>query len=177
MDVLSIFSVDAFKILTWVLALGVGVVMFVFAHKRKILWPLVEAAGVFVATNLLVWAYVLSNLTDPRWSDKIATKLDAPQLPDSPFFGDVTKPLNDFFGTTTGTVNDFLAYQNALEHALPVANNFLFMAGWGSLVFFPLLAFAIFRTAVAFLTLNRRVAALEQYVEAQKKKDDTAIGE
>ena len=102
MEILSDVTLETFRLLVWVAASIVGVL---FLIGRRISSPLQiasRAAGAllagtvsFVAFNLAVVFYILSHLTDPRWSVGKDPKVDSPELSAGAFFEPVTNTFAD----------------------------------------------------------------------------------
>lgn len=143
MDVLANISIDTFKLLVWVVAIVIGVLLF-FCYPREKPLEIVGAAlkGVlgaaitFALTSLGVVFYILSHPTDARWSLGKDPALKAPEFtPGVPFFDQIVDTLNSFMGSVAGSVNDLFAIRNAFL-ATP---DFLVMAGWGMIMIVPLL--------------------------------------
>ena len=140
MEVLNQVSVDTFKILVWVAA---SIVAGLFLVGRRISSPLQIASRMvgallagtvsFVAFNLAVVFYILSHLTDPRWSVGKDPKVDSPELSAGAFFEPVTNSLNDILDNVTGSLNNVIAIKNAF-FTIP---EFIFSAGWGLLLLLP----------------------------------------
>ena len=140
MEILSDVTLETFRLLVWVAASIVGVV---FLIGRRISSPLQIAsraasallAGTvsFVAFNLAVVFYILSHLTDPRWSVGKDPKVDSPELSAGAFFEPVTNTLNDVLDNVTGSLNNVIAIKNAF-FTIP---EFVFSAGWGLLLLIP----------------------------------------
>ena len=140
MEVLNHINVDTFKTLVWVAASIVGGL---FLIGRRISSPLQIAfravgallAGTvsFVAFNVAVVFYILSHLTDPRWSVGKDPKVDSPELSAGAFFEPVTNTLNDILDNVTGNLNNVIAIKNAF-FTIP---DFIFAAGWGLLLVLP----------------------------------------
>lgn len=141
MEVLSDVTVETFKILVWITATVVGGL---FLIGRRITSPsqiasravsaLLAGTVAFVAFNLAVVFYILSHLTDPRWSVGKDPKVDSPELSAGPFFEPVTNTLNDVLSNMTGSLNSVIAIKNAF-FTIP---DFIFSAGWGLLLLLPL---------------------------------------
>ena len=140
MEILSDVTLETFRLLVWVAASIVGVL---FLIGRRISSPLQIAsraasallAGTvsFVAFNLAVVFYILSHLTDPRWSVGKDPKVDSPELSAGAFFEPVTNTLNDVLDNVTGSLNNVIAIKNAF-FTIP---EFVFSAGWGLLLLIP----------------------------------------
>lgn len=140
MEVLDQVGVDTFKSLVWVAASIVGGL---FLIGRRISSPpqvasrmvgaLLAGTVSFVAFNLAVVFYILSHLTDPRWSVGKDPKVDSPELSAGAFFEPVTNTLNDILDNVTGSLNNVIAIKNAF-FTIP---EFIFSAGWGLLLLLP----------------------------------------
>jgi hypothetical protein len=131
MDVLVGISLDSFKVLTWVIALSVGVLwFFIAAHKKyweiisASLLGLVVAASTFLFANFGVAAYILSHVTDPRWSAGKSPLWTPNKLESNlPFINDIVTMLNGVQENVSGAVNNVGAIQNAFF----AAGDFLWM--------------------------------------------------
>lgn len=141
MEVLSDVTVETFRILVWISASIVGGL---FLIGRRISSPpqiasravgaLLAGTVSFVAFNLAVVFYILSHLTDPRWSIGKDPKVVSPELSAGPFFEPITNTLNDILSNLTGGLNNVIAIKNAF-YTIP---DFIFSAGWGLLLLLPL---------------------------------------
>ncbi|MDB5168432.1 MAG: hypothetical protein JWO55_690 [Candidatus Saccharibacteria bacterium] len=141
MDVFSNINVEAFKMLVWVFALAVGVLVFVSSERVGIFDKIIAVVkGVFAmalsvaALAIGVVFYILSHATDSRWSVGKDATVESPQIPDNPFFGQVIDTLNSFMGSVTGSVNDLFAIKNAFV----TTQDFFLLAGWAVLLVIPL---------------------------------------
>lgn len=141
MEVLNDVTVETFRVLVWITAAVVGGLFLI--GRRVSSPPQVAARAVsallagtvsFVACNLAVVFYILSHLTDPRWSIGKDPKLDSPELSAGSFFEPITNSLNDFLSSVTGGLNNAIAIKNAF-FTIP---EFIFSAGWGLLLLLPL---------------------------------------
>lgn len=141
MEILSDVTVETFRILVWIAASIVGGL---FLIGRRISSPpqiasravsaLLAGTVSFIAFNLAVVFYILSHLTDPRWSAGKDPKIDSPELSAGAFFEPLTNTLNDILGNVTGSVNNVIAIKNAF-FTIP---EFIFSAGWGLVLLIPL---------------------------------------
>jgi ABC-type multidrug transport system fused ATPase/permease subunit len=122
MDVFANISLDTFKILTWTLALSIGALWFLIsAHKRywdmiaSALLSLLVTAAVFLLANLGVAFYILSHMTDPRWSAGKEPLWKPSELESNlPFIDEVVKMLNGVQDNVSGAVNNVGTIQNAI---------------------------------------------------------------
>lgn len=168
MDVfLASISLDWFRILVWTVAIPFGVLgFFISNHKRY--WEIVVAAlsglllasFAFLLANLAVSFYILSDMTNPRWSagkDPLMTQNDI-QSPLGIFDG-IVNDINGLQQNVAGAVNTVGYMQNAVG----VAVEFFWMVVWS--------IGAIFVLAVCtLLTMwwSRKMTA------RQKDKDEAA---
>jgi hypothetical protein len=143
-------------------------------QPAKALWAAVGSAAAFGLANLGVGAYVLVNITDPRWSAGGADILQAPRLADTPLIGRFMGSFDSLMGSVVGGVNEFLEFKDAL----PAAVDFFGRAGWAFLAMLPLFVLAVLVSAVqdrrrkaeyrrykaAVGELQRELAELKKYV-------------
>jgi predicted membrane channel-forming protein YqfA (hemolysin III family) len=141
MDVFANISVESFRILIGVLALTIGLLVFLssirdgtFEKIFAIVKALFAMALSVVALAVGVVFYILSHATDDRWSVGKDAAVESPQIPGNPFFGQVIDTLNSFMGSVTGSVNDLFAIKNAFI----TTQEFFLMAGWAILSVIPL---------------------------------------
>lgn len=153
MDLLAAVSVDGLKIGAWVLAIAVGVLMYLW-YPRKLRWAALGAVAAFVAASVGSGLYVLAHPGDPRWP--AGAELTAPSLSGTPLVGEHLRQLDAVMGDVVGGVNSVRAFLDAL----PVALDFFTMAGWGCLAALPL---AIIALAGSYLEQRRRRAEFERY--------------
>jgi hypothetical protein len=162
MEILSDVTLETFRLLAWVAAFIVGGL---FLLGRRISSPLQIAsravgallAGTvsFVAFNLAVVLYILSHLTDPRWSVGKDPKVDSPELSAGAFFEPVTNTLNEIFSSITGSLNDVIAIKNALL-TIP---EFIASAGQG---FWLLIALMIVARIISWLIGKSQAEEIER---------------
>jgi hypothetical protein len=169
-DVLANTSLDILKVLTWVAAMIVAIVWFailwVFLSSPKRYWEIISSimqsllvgASAFFLFNLGVAFYILSHLTDPRWSAGQDPLLSPNDIQTTiPFLSDIAKQINDVQHGVAGAVNNVAA----MQHAFSAASYFLVMA-------IPAIGTVI---ALALLTLTTGVWA-KRRAEKQKDYDD-----
>lgn len=122
MDVFENISLDSFKMLAWVLALTVGGLWF-YISDRKRYWDVVAsavssllvAASVFLLANLGVAFYILSHITDARWSVGKEPLWKPSELESNlPFINEVVELLNGVQDNVSGAVNNVGTIQNAV---------------------------------------------------------------
>lgn len=177
MDVLANVSLETFKVLTWIVSLVFGALWFyIAAHKKyweiiaSSLAGLLAATTVFLLANLGVAFYILSRISDPRWSagkDPIWTpdKLES----NLPFINEITTLLNGVQDNVSGAVNSVGAIQNALV----VTGDFL----WMVVVSIPvliILAIAAFIASKWAKRRNDRQLEKERVEEMREIKADLA---
>lgn len=126
MEAFSGISLEWFRILVWATAISFGVLgFFICAHKRY--WEVVVAtltglllgSFAFLLANLAVSFYILSDLTNPRWSidkDPLMTQDDI-QSPLGLLDGLVNN-INGLQQNITGAVNTVGYMQNAIGVAV-----------------------------------------------------------
>lgn len=141
MEVLSGVSVDTFKILVWIVALGIGVLFLVggaasgpLARAARVVTGLLAAAASYAGANVAVVFYILANATDPRWSVGKDPGIDSPELSAGPILQPITDTLNGILSTLTGGLNNVIAMKNAFL-TIP---DFIAAAGWAALLLLPL---------------------------------------
>lgn len=132
MDVfLASISLEWFRILVWTTAILFGALGF-FISKHKWYWEIVVAtlsglllaSFAFLLANLAVSHYILSDMTNPRWSvgkDPLMTQHDI-QSPLGLLDG-IVNDINGLQQNVTGAVN-VVGY---MQNAIGVANEFLEM--------------------------------------------------
>ncbi|NKX55396.1 hypothetical protein [Arthrobacter mobilis] len=153
MDVLAAISIDGLRNISWILALSVGLSLYLW-HPRKLHWAALGAVAVFIAASLASGIYVLAHRSDPRWS--AGSPLSAPSLSGTPLVGEYLEPLDALMHSVVGGVNDLRDFQQAMAVAL----DFFTMAGWGCLAAVPV---ALFALAASYLDQKRRKAELTRY--------------
>jgi hypothetical protein len=122
MDVFANISLDSFKVLTWVLALVLAGLWFLISAHRKywdiiasVLLSLLVGAAAFLLANLGVAFYILSHMTDPRWSAGKEPLWKPSELESNlPFIDEVVKLLNGVQDNVSGAVNNVGTIQNAI---------------------------------------------------------------
>ena len=167
MVVLEGISLEWFKILVWVIAVLFGVLGFLISkHKRyweviaASLMGLLFASFAFLLANIAVSFYILSDMTNPRWSagkDPLMTQNDI-QSPLGLLDG-LVGTINGLQQNVTGAVNTVGYMQNAIG----VATQFFWMVIWSVAVVFVLALCTLIAT-----WWSRRMTA------KQKVKDDEA---
>jgi hypothetical protein len=125
-------------------------------RPRKLHWTALGSVLLFAGLNAGAGIYVLNHLGDPRWSTGEEPSMSAPSLSDTPIVGQYLGPLDSALDGVVGGVNEFLAF----KQALPVALDFLAVAGWALLVSFPL---AILAASLSYAAARRRTAEFEKY--------------
>lgn len=167
MDVLSL---DNLKVVTWVTAVLVALVWFailwIFLSTPRRYWEILSSvmqallvgASAFFLLNLGVAFYILSHLTDPRWSAGKDPLLSLNDIQTSvPFLGEIAKQINEVQHGVTGAVNNVAA----MQYAFSAASYFLVTA-------IPAIGAVI---VLALLTLAAGVWA-KRRAEKQKVYDD-----
>jgi hypothetical protein len=155
-DILAGIGIGGLKTIIWVLAVGMGLLLY-FWYPRRLQWAALGAAIVFVAASIGAGIYVLAHPNDPRWP--AGTQLSAPSLSGTPLVGEYLQPLDFLTHSVVGGVNDLRGFQQAF----PVALNFFTMAGWGCLALVPL---GIFALAASYVEQKRRKAEFSRYKSA-----------
>jgi heme/copper-type cytochrome/quinol oxidase subunit 2 len=137
MEVLANISLDTLRVLTWVVAIVVAVlwcgILWVFLASQKRYWEisssivqsLLVGAAAFFLLNLGVAFYILSHLTDSRWSvgkDPLLSPNDIQT--NIPFLDEFEKQINDVQHGVAGAVNNVAA----IQHAFSAASYFLVTA-------------------------------------------------
>lgn len=169
-DVLANSSLDDLKVLTWVVASIVAILWFIilwiFLSSPKKYWEITSSiiqsllvgASVFFLLNLGMAFYVLSHLTDSRWSIGKDPLLSLNDIQTSvPFLDEIAKQINEVQHGVAGAVNNVAA----MQHAFSAASYFLITA-------IPAIVVVI---ALALLTLAAGVWA-KRRAEKQKEYDD-----
>jgi hypothetical protein len=149
-EALAEISIDGLSAVTWILALVVGLAMYLWhprkrlshppkylRHARKLLGAALGAVATFIAANVASGIYVVAHPRDPRWSDD--APLSAPSLSDAPMIGQHLEPLDSLMDDVVARINDLRDFQQAV----PVALDFFTAAGWGCLAGIPLAFFAL----------------------------------
>lgn len=131
MDVLlASFSLDTLRASTWVLAIAAGV-LWLYQSPRQKYWQVISgvvqsllgAASVFLLLNLGVVFYILSHLTDKRWSVGQNPAWTPGALnTDIPIFGGFLQQFNDAQQGIANVVNDAAAARYAIEAAASFSN-------------------------------------------------------
>lgn len=137
MEMLSGASVDTFKNLVWGVAVIVGLLFLLGSRvtdplkiAARVLTATSAGAAAFAAANLAVVFYILSHITDPRWSVGRDATLESPEVSAGPFFQPITDTLNGILNNLTGSVNDVIAMKNAFF----IMPEFVGAAVWASVV-------------------------------------------
>lgn len=163
MDVLSGASLDWIKALTWLCAIGAGLLLG-FWRPRRLQLAALGAVTVFAVTSAGAGIYVLNHVGDPRWSGKAEDRLGAPPLSETPVVGRFMGPLEDVIRGVADSVNQFMDFQAAL----PVALEFFAAAGWALAVSMPL---ALAALIAGYVEAKRRKAEFLQYkLQVEKLK-------
>lgn len=137
MEMLNGASVETLKALVWIVAAAVTLL---FLLGSRVSTPLKIAARVataltagtaaFAAANLAVVFYILSRITDPRWSVGRDAAVESPDLSAGPFLQPITDTLNGILDGLTGRINDAIALKNAFL----IMPDFIYAAGWASVL-------------------------------------------
>jgi len=151
-DLLAGLSIDGFKILSWVLALAVG--LGICLWPRKWHWSALDAVAVWIAANVGWGIYVLAHRGDPRWPAD--GTFSAPSLSGTPLVGEYLEPLDSWMDGVVGGVNDL----RDLQEAIAVAMEFFMLAGWGCVAAVPA---AILAVVGSYREQRRRKAELVRY--------------
>lgn len=154
MDLLAGLSRDDLRIFTWIAAAAFLLVAGV-VRLRMLHWTVLGSVLLFAALNAGAGIYVLSHVSDPRWSAG-EEPLTAPSFSETPLVGQYLDPLDTALNSVVGGVNEFLAF----KQALPIALEFLAMSGWALLVSFPLMILA---ASISFVMARRRAAEFRKY--------------
>ncbi|MET3142782.1 UNVERIFIED_ORG: hypothetical protein ABIB13_002500 [Arthrobacter sp. UYEF2] len=136
-------SRDELRMYSWIAAAAFLLVAGA-CNWRKIHWTALGSVLLFAAANAGAGIYVLNHLTDPRWAPEGSEPLTAPSFAGTPLVGQYLGPLDSALNAVVGGMNDFLAFQ----HALPIALDFLAVAGQALLFSFPM---AIIALIVSFI--------------------------
>jgi hypothetical protein len=155
LDLLGGLSRDELRSFCWIAAAVFALVAGLW-RWRRLHWTALGAVLLFAALNAGVGIYVLNNFRDSRWSAGGEAPLSAPSFSQTPIVGQYLGPLDSALQGVVGGVNDFLAF----KQALPVALDFLAVAGWALLLSFPL---AILAAVISFAMARRRSADFEKY--------------
>lgn len=126
MDVFAGVSIEWFRILVWVTAVVFGVLgFFISAHKKY--WEIVVASlsgllfasVAFLLANLAVSFYILSDLTNPRWSAGKGPLIKTNDI-QSPLglLDGLVNNINGLQQNVAGAVNDVGRMQNAIGIAV-----------------------------------------------------------
>lgn len=134
---LSGASVDTFRNLVWVIAVIIGLLFLIGSRvttpskiAARVLTASTAGTAAFAAANLAVVFYILAHLMDPRWSVGRDATVESPEVSAGPFFQPITDTLNEILDGMAGSVNNVIALKNAFL-TMP---EFIFAAGWASLV-------------------------------------------
>lgn len=172
-DLLGGVSLEVFKWASWIIAVAVGVVMYLYVHRRQtVTWPLFEAVMTFLFLNAAIAVYIIADPKDPRWSTGNGSTVSPPTLPEGGILGEVTGPLNDFAGNLTGGVNEVLAFKDsvfAFMNAVKVAMDFIVMAGWASL------AAAVTLIAALIAMRHRKKVAAKKAAEEKQEFEEAMV--
>ncbi|EMY35217.1 hypothetical protein D477_005611 [Arthrobacter crystallopoietes BAB-32] len=155
MDLLAGVSIDGFKMLSWVLALAVGIAVCFWPRKRH--WAALDAVLVWTAANVGWGIYVLMHRGDARWPAD--SPLSAPSLSGTPLVGEYLGQLDSWMDGVVNGVNDL----QHLQAALAVAMDFFTLAGWGCLAAVPAAAIAV---GGSILEQKRRKKEIVRYRDA-----------
>lgn len=155
MDILSGVSSEWLKALTWLSAIAAGLLL-CFWRPRRLHWAALGSALVYAVANFGAGIYVLSHLGDSRWGGGSADRLGAPSLADTPVVGQFLGSLDTVLGGVVDGVNEFIDFRAAL----PVALDYLSVAGWALVVAVPL---GILVLVVSCREAQRRKAAFARY--------------
>jgi len=168
-DILGALTLDWFTAATWLLAIAVFLLMFLW-HPRRLIGAALGAALVFMTANIGVGIYILTHSNDPRWSRP--DRLSAPELSDAPVVGRFLEPLDSLMGSVVSGINDVRAFQDAL----PTAVEFFTAAGWAALTAVPLALAALVagyvdsrRRRAEFVRQQHRIEDLQQQLEALRR--------
>lgn len=164
-DVLSGVSLDWLRALTWLAAIGSGILLCCWGSRRVDLAAL-GAVVVLAVANLGAGIYVLSHLWDARWSRGADDMLDNPSFSDTPVVGQYLEPLDTLLGEVVKAVNEFMDFRAAL----PVALEFFDAAGWALLAALPL---AVLAPGVSYWQAQRRKAEFARYkLQVQELREE-----
>lgn len=161
MDVLNGASLDLLKALTWLPAVGAGLLLG-FWRPRRLHLSALGSVTVFAAASAGAGIYVLNHVGDPRWSSKAEDRLGAPALTETPAVGRFMGPLEDLIRSVADSVNQFMDFQAAL----PVALEFFAAAGWALAASAPL---ALAALVVGYVEAKRRKAEFLEYKSQVEK--------
>lgn len=153
MDLLAGVSIDGFKILSWVLALAVGLGICFWPRKRH--WAALDAVLVWIAANVGWGIYVLAHRGDARWPADTSLP-GPPSLSGTPLVGEYLEPLDSWMDGVVGGVNDLWD----LQAAIAVAMDFFRLAGWGCVAAVPAAVIAVWGS---LFQQRRRKAELVRY--------------
>lgn len=154
-DVLSGVSVDWLRGLTWIAAIGCGILLGFWRPRR----PDLAALGsviVFAVANAGAGIYVLSHQGDARWATRSEDRLGAPSLSETPVVGRFLESLDALMSGVVDGINQFKDF-NA---ALPFALEFFAAAGWALSISVPL---AVLTLIVSYQESKRRKAEFARY--------------
>lgn len=155
MDLLGGMSRDQLSMLPWVAGIVFALAAGVW-RPRRLHWTALGSVLLFAALNAGLGTYVLNHFADPRWRAGGEAPLSAPSFSGTPVVGKFLGPLDAALNGVVGGVNEFLAF----KQALPVALDFLAVAGWALLVAFPL---GILAAGVNYAQARRRAATFDKY--------------
>lgn len=137
MEMLREASVDTFRNLVWIIAVIIGLLFLIGSRvstpskiAARVLTAATAGTVAFAAANLAVVFYILAHLMDPRWSVGRDATVESPNLSAGPFFQPITDTLNNVLDGLVGSVNNVIALKNAFL-TMP---EFIYAAGWASLV-------------------------------------------
>ncbi|MCW2132014.1 hypothetical protein [Arthrobacter sp. VKM Ac-2550] len=166
MDALGEISIDQLGAVSWILAILMGLSMYLW-HPRKLQWATLGAMFTFIAANVAFGIYVVAHPKDPRWTHD--PSLSAPSLSDAPMIGQHLQPLDLVMDSVVEGINDFRDYQQAI----PVALDFFTAAGWGCLAVIPLVLFALVYSYVQKRQQKAEFVGYKQTIQAlQQELDD-----
>lgn len=148
-------TLDWLKALTWLCAIGIGLLV-AFLGRRRFDLAALASVAVLMVTNAGAGIYVLNHVGDHRWASRAEDRLSAPPLRETPVIGDFLEPLDSLMGGVVDSVNKVVDFQAAL----PVAMEFFVAAGWAFIVSLPLSLVAL---VVGYAVARRRRAEFRSY--------------